>query len=164
MKPLTLTNAEAAHLAAHDELVVVREVKPQPEPEPARFQYLKYDGGMDTAWAGWCPTSNSGKIAIFEPSIYGCPLGAPGQRLWCRETWADVLDCGHYNHLHGTGVSVLYKADGHTCPDRWRSPVTMPRWASRWTVVVEDVQVKQVAGESNPEQVWCWVVKVRKEG
>lgn len=75
----------------------------------------------------------------------------PGDVLRFRETWAPVTACEHYNHLHGNEVRVLYKADGHTCVVRWRSPVTMPAWASRLSRTVKAVRavrVNQVSAEA----------------
>lgn len=67
--------------------------------------------------------------------LIGAPY-APGDSLWGREVWTTdgVVD----------GLAA-YRADGeppaHLAHVRWRSPVTMPRWASRWTLTVGEVAV-----------------------
>lgn len=86
-----------------------------------------------------------------------------GDRLWCRETWALNPAVRRSDRRD----SVLYKADFPTeepplgdvlTIERlnwafanaegpkigWRSPVTMPRWASRTTLVVNEVRVQRV--------------------
>lgn len=81
-----------------------------------------------------------------------CPYGAPGDRLWVRERWA------HFFKGETPGACV-YLADAGT--DRWRqaasedfalnawkgmwrSPLLMPRWASRLTLEITEVRVQRV--------------------
>lgn len=95
-----------------------------------------------------------------------CPYGAPGDRLWVRETWADAnSDDGpvicyradldrHYCHKDAwpieyeryPGCSFSNWAgdlesgtEGH-----WRPSIFMPRWASRITLEITDVRVQRV--------------------
>lgn len=68
-----------------------------------------------------------------------CPLGVPGTRLVGREKWA--LDEGWPYY------SADFGADGYNDKRewaryfRWRSPATMPAWASRIALVNETVSV-----------------------
>jgi len=72
-----------------------------------------------------------------------CPYGAPGDLLWVRETW------GAWPHMMG-GVqrdTLAYRATDDAPPNenwRWRSPIHMPRWASRITLRLSDVRVQRV--------------------
>lgn len=75
----------------------------------------------------------------------------PGQRLWVREAWAARSDQDHLSptELNDQDVVPLwYKADPPETdlppPGRWRSPLHMPRWASRITLLVTDVRVERV--------------------
>lgn len=64
-----------------------------------------------------------------------CPYGAPGDRLWCKETWGPCAG------------GVVYRADSLTgCPDggRWKPAIHMPRWASRLTLEVTDVRLERL--------------------
>jgi len=90
-----------------------------------------------------------------------CPYGAPGDRLWVRETWAYVgpgsgSDRPEYveqtknpeNHTLG---NVWYKANEMhafhaSCSPyfRWSPSIHMPRWASRLTMEVTGVRVERV--------------------
>lgn len=69
-----------------------------------------------------------------EPRIGLLPY-ATGDLLWGREVWT----------LDGCADGCAYRADGepqaHLAHVRWRYPVTMPRWASRWTLTVGEVAV-----------------------
>lgn len=65
-----------------------------------------------------------------------CPYGAPGDRLWVRETWAKAGEVGD---------DIEYRADN---PDplgaRWRPSIHMPRWASRLLLEVTAVRVERL--------------------
>jgi hypothetical protein len=74
-----------------------------------------------------------------------CPHGAPGDRLWVRETWAHERD--------GTGcpddTGVLYRATDPGWDDegtglRWRPSIFMPRIASRILLEITDVCVQRL--------------------
>jgi len=88
-----------------------------------------------------------------------CPFGAPGDRLWGKETWqyaptqycrcpqpSEACPCDDWQR--GTGCksdrsTAVYAADGGNAP-HWRPSVHMPRWASRITLEVEQVRVQRV--------------------
>lgn len=89
-----------------------------------------------------------------------CPYGCPGDRLWLREAWRiqrcddvrrlavvewntpDPANDG-YNDAQVLGVPL-----GLAMPRRsnqtWRSPIHMPRWASRCTVEICSVRPERV--------------------
>lgn len=79
-------------------------------------------------------------------ALPACPHGAPGDRLWVRETWA----------WDGAASQLVeYRADwscrrcppGVRCehgPDRWRSSIHMPRWAARLVLEVTSVRVERL--------------------
>lgn len=81
-----------------------------------------------------------------------CPYGAPGDRLWVRETWAGRLDQDNQKPDdfwgHGAG---WFRADGDESQSgcaggrgRWRPSIHMPRWASRMTLEVVSVRVERL--------------------
>lgn len=87
-----------------------------------------------------------------------CPYGAPGDRLWCRETWARDEEDG----------AMMYRADlGHEINAdaweqgriegsprcRWHPSIHMPRWASRITLEVTGVRVERLQDISVDD---CW--------
>lgn len=86
-----------------------------------------------------------------EDMINECPYGHVGDRLWVRETWANVDQ--------GDGTSVVeYRADtgnkypGHWPEDmgddsecgRWKPSIHMPRKASRITLEIVDIRVERL--------------------
>jgi len=115
------------------------------------------------AWFSGGPTDRS-SVEIT------CPYGKPGDHLWVREAWVpDPTDDGSWNYTSWAGCKegriagvpehfrkpehVIYAADWKHDPLAWNSGVSMPRWASRLTLEVVDVQVEQVPGKP-----WVWVV------
>lgn len=72
-----------------------------------------------------------------------CPYGKVGDRLWVRETFK-IAEGVTINGI----APVIYKADcsGFALAniDNWKSPLFMPRWASRITLEITDIRVERV--------------------
>ncbi len=114
------------------------------------------------------PTDLGKNIRALWPPTVGrnCPYGVPGDRLWVRETFGiadengrlldpclnyradgaqrpleDRLDLGWGiagNQYSGTSDELMSIKDG------WRSPIFMPRWASRILLEVTGVRVQRL--------------------
>lgn len=77
----------------------------------------------------------------------------PGDLLWAREAWA-LAD-------NSDTEWPVFRADGDSLPDlhparapaTWRSPIHMPRWASRLTLEVTDVRVQRLQEISEADAV-----------
>lgn len=117
----------------------------------------------------------------WEDGDLPCPYGAPGDRLWVRETWG-LDEPGILKKCNGKlslymdddkldrHFKLLYKATQSMDPDypmHWRPSIHMPRWASRITLEVVSVRVERVQDinakrgygwESNP---WVWAVEFK---
>lgn len=91
-----------------------------------------------------------------------CPYGQPGDRLWVRETWADLeqITDGCFAR------QAIYRADdieqyGNedefvdvTSPDmRWRPSIHMPRWASRILLEITGVRVERLHDISDQDAI-----------
>jgi hypothetical protein len=76
-----------------------------------------------------------GPVDAMSPLTWVRLPYAPGDRLWVRETWRSQSM---------RPDDVIYRADGESLMP-WRSPIHMPRWASRITLTVTDVRVQRVA-------------------
>lgn len=71
------------------------------------------------------------------------PYGKPGDRLWVRETWGGDDLCGYaYRADHPDWPR--FQGDGEQPSGPWRSPIHMPRPASRLTLEITDVRVQRV--------------------
>lgn len=129
-----------------------RVMKPQPNPE-------HWQTPIQCGW--YEPMVVRRGMQEPGPPLYGfanedegwkCPYGAPGDRIWVRETWQQTRPkrSGERFTLRtptqGCG-DVHYAASPETYgeePPKWRSPIHMPRWASRITLEITDVRVQRV--------------------
>jgi hypothetical protein len=130
-----------------------RVVKPQP--------YVDEMG--NACWNGWNYGQDVYRNPMFKtlaspiPSSRTkrvlCPYGAPGDRLWVRETWMDLLGTG-IERTTGDRSRYAYGADtkpgSHSDETRkdyglkWRPSIHMPRAASRITLEVLRVRVERL--------------------
>lgn len=139
-----------------------RVIKPQPYPNG-----WKFDGDKIHCWNDYLPPSatlldvGSGRDRYTTSDVEGwetdCPYGAPGDRLWVRETWAvhswrdhlPAREARKYQE-NGEGHCLWYRAGGGYggCDahqrGRWRASIHMPRWASRLTLEITEVRVQRV--------------------
>lgn len=73
------------------------------------------------------------------------PYGVPGDRLWVREAWRTGFAWdGDPPSKIAPHSSVSYEADGNGMTGRRRSFLYMPRWASRLTLIVEEVRLQRL--------------------
>ncbi len=76
-----------------------------------------------------------------------CPYGKVGSKLWVRKTW------------------MIQKIDeervGDYKPDKWTSPLFMPRWAPRITLEITDIRVERLQEMPNEdlEKEGFWIDK-----
>lgn len=95
-----------------------------------------------------------------------CPYGAPGDRLWVRETHArfsvgegmdrSVPECVAYRATCGEDGSFDYVNTRGEITElkvsKWTPSIFMPRWASRITLEVTEVRVQRVQ-DISPDDV-----------
>lgn len=73
-------------------------------------------------------------VETLSEILARCPYGAPGDRLWVRETWQQELT-GHY----------IYRADTSSMPgDSWQPSIFMPREACRLELELDSVSIEFV--------------------
>lgn len=94
-----------------------------------------------------------GKEYVHEIPM-ACPYGAPGDRLWVRETWAAPHNCDHLKPSEiDDGWRIHYAATEDRGGLLWRPSIFMPRWASRITLEVTDVRVERLQAISYEDAV-----------
>jgi hypothetical protein len=71
-----------------------------------------------------------------------CPYGQPGDRLRVREAWT-VNSTGDAM-AGGPGTVAIYREEHPEAANHWRSPIHMPRWASRLNLEIVSVRVERV--------------------
>lgn len=87
-----------------------------------------------------------------------CPYGVPGDRLYCKETfahgamgpifradWGDPVGNNYPAHPSAVWLSGIQKACGaDVLSHEWKSPIHMPRRLSRITLEIESVRVERL--------------------
>lgn len=91
-------------------------------------------------------------------SVWRCPFGKKGDRLWVRECFAvvpHVTDNGPKHKLKGDGTGVTWRADWNGNPSgfKWKPSIHMPRWASRINLEITDVRVERVQDISEEDAI-----------
>jgi hypothetical protein len=95
--------------------------------------------------------------------IIGCPLAAPGDRLWVRESFA-IVPRTAYRCSEGVQQTLRPDDDHDAALYRegwtrsrsgfsWRPSIHMPRWASRILLDVTGVRVERLQDISEAD---CW--------
>lgn len=129
--------------------------------------------GSKAEWAGPRPKAkrNSGAFAHWartgeKPSLdyiaWSCKYGQPGDRLWVRETWADLRGMGFGNDPRTDKPFIVsYRADVKPGSDgdraridygvKWKPSIHMPRWASRITLEITGIRVERLQDISNSD-------------
>lgn len=113
-----------------------------------------YDMG-ENKWA--CQNCGHG-VEQDGGSSFRCPFGAVRDRLWVRETWG--WNYGPAGML-SEDCAITYRVDGKQRPfdgnaivnqtgkfltgeGKWKSPIFMPRWASRLTLEILSIKVERL--------------------
>ncbi|KZP69627.1 morphogenetic protein [Enterobacter sp. ASE] len=90
-----------------------------------------------------------------ESSIFNCPFGAVGDRIWVRETWADAgasaPDLKLYRANYPAHVPTHYENLPPASDIRWTPSIHMPRWASRITLEITGVRIERLNGISEAD-------------
>jgi hypothetical protein len=115
-----------------------RIVKPQPlTPNPTRWWW-------PLCGAKFSPAEFDGQL------LAPCPYGAPGDRLWVRETCSLMTVepvAGAVSRSLSTEEArqrTRFAADGTEPYGKWTPAIHMPRWASRLTLEVVSVRVERL--------------------
>ncbi len=137
--------------------------------QAAGMEVIKYRPPGDP-WYKDCVWSMRGKNGVWGDYTHAdflalCPYGAPGDRLWVKETFGlhahlDFTDW-HRGSIRGEieddireRFAVAYRAD-HYDKDHaaWRPSIFMPRWASRITLEITDVRVQRLRDISEADAI-----------
>lgn len=102
------------------------------------------------SWLSGDPADSDTWGIVGNP--FRCPFGVPGDRLWVKETWAIMLPNAKTWPIEKQRECTIYRAS-HLSPDElvWKSPIHMPRWASRITLEITDVRVQRLQEISNED-------------
>jgi hypothetical protein len=139
-----------------------RPMKPQPPGDEAPLAVEWFTPSVIRANGEMEPADEDVFGAYAEEWSRVCPFGAPGDRLWVRETWTPIVG---EDFADGTANVVFQAGGSHALAGsdrcgrprempqgtRWRPSIHMPRWASRLTLEVTGVRVERAAGISTED-------------
>ena len=127
----------------------------KPQPIDSRTDSATHDHAL----SNWFWADEFGLLG----EAFKCPYGAPSDRLWVRETWIEPPYVTGRMLREGadTWPRACYRADDENEEElqewgwRVRSPLHMPRWASRITLEITGVRVERLqdidAGDAKAE-------------
>ena len=113
---------------------------------PLKVQPFTVEGVVYT-WTGKDSAFLCGPSEVSANLMkHGAAQYAPGDLIWCRETWAAWDGC----------PPAVFKATDDVDPyGGWKSPITMPKWAARTWLRCTGVEVRRVQTISEGE---AWAV------
>ena len=100
---------------------------------------MEFDKHDPTYGPYWLPYMTG----VPESVKVRCPYGAPGDRLWVRETWAIGIE-GCDKGISYRADHVDARGDGPANPMKWRPSIFMPRWASRILLEITEIRVQRL--------------------
>lgn len=136
-------------------------------PEPGTYEQYPFRDFIFDEGRAWIKVHNGDNAGFWIP----CPYGQPSDRLWVRETWAEMCKVADdfYCSLADSKIDEIhhkeehhyfeYKADtgdkypggwpeeeakGNPDVPRWKSPLFMPRAASRITLEITNIRVERL--------------------
>ena len=78
-----------------------------------------------------------------------CPYGSVGDRLWVKETWVEQSGDIYFKADWGEDKPVSMVCDNI----KWRSPLFMPRWASRIILEITEVRAERLQNITEQDAV-----------
>lgn len=167
-RPIIFTAESVSAILAGRKQMTRRVLKPQPPPACGVIRYPSFDAKNSLSYA---TEKHFRKGVVFDFSPWRV-----GGLLWVKETWRpasdnDLWDCVEYRDGTRRKPEDLSENEGfrfsEDCnnPDtpqgnRWRSPIFMPRWASRVTLEITEVRVERLTEISEED---CWAEGVIPE-
>lgn len=156
MKPILFSTEMVRAILDGRKTQTRRTIKPQPEKSTVKFE----QSVSPVHWQSRLPVDLRALYPDSLPttilgSIFKCPYGQVGDRLWVRETWKTGKGLDNLPpKLSGEKSPFQYKADMTTIRGKdvtkyspwgkWRPSIFMPRWASRITLEITDIRVQRV--------------------
>lgn len=127
-----------------------RVVKPQPLVTDIKAEWAgrrpKGDGG-----GGFAHFPRKGETPSLDYMLFNCPYGQPGDRLWVRETFADLRGAGFdraFAYLADSSKKGYEDEESKRCRldygVKWKPSIHMPRIASRLTLEITGVRVERL--------------------
>lgn len=139
--PIIMQGESVRAIIAGRKTMTRRVIRPQP---PDWF--VRGREPFEVAPGRWGFAAPGPVRACHSEDTLRCPYGAAGDRLWVRERWAAQHEADHLRprEMVPQEIRIHYAATEDRGGLLWRSPLYMPRWASRLALEVVGVRVERV--------------------
>lgn len=111
-------------------------------PQPQGMPLLSEDGEVQLNEDGEIPFRNGGKLR--EINFIKSKYGQPGDKLWVRETWGEVIPdkiVYRANHADDYQWGAGKSSQGGF---QWKPSIYMPRLACRITLKILDIRIERL--------------------
>lgn len=156
MNRLALSLKEAETLHTTGKVSVLRRIRPQPDGV--------YQGGTAYLTNIYLHPEDWDEYYYDSIRLIFCPWRSIGSELWVQESWCGTFDCnGDVDNVYVYRAGCSRPQDytrwfstfegefsGMCGSTGWLPLSRMPKWASRYTVVVESVEGVKLEG------IWYW--------
>lgn len=155
-RPILFSGPMVRALLAGRKTQTRRALKPQPPAECSIHYMLGNESWLPAdertplrhhweAWGGPLYEARPAK-ALAGSFEVRCPYGAPGDRLYVRETWKPHSTFAGLKPRDVPKSRIFYQADDAYAPSNtpWKPGIHMPRWASRLTLEITEVRVERL--------------------
>lgn len=80
-----------------------------------------------------------------NPIAIKCPYGKPGDRLWVRETWTEMLDpIQRISRVKGRMIPFYKAEEGYLDTVKWKPSIHMPKKYARLWLEITDIRVERI--------------------
>ena len=116
-----------------------RAMNPQPELSGIEWMWRQYR---------WLSDKRRPIDVLTGGSLQPCPFGAPGDRLWVRETWAQPAALDPDPTVYRADYPACVPKEFENVPDAvaitWKPSIHMPRAMSRITLEITGVRIERL--------------------
>lgn len=167
MKPIIFSTPMVQAILSGKKTQTRRVIKPQ----PSWGKVITEQEALSRALSGFDPYGFRINTPTQSEAVTNAPY-KPGDILWVRETWqeTDVCHAGGGYDLH---TKFVYRADfqpeeGVRTPEKWRSPIYMPKEAARIFLRVTGVGAERLqeisCDDAIAEGTIEWICEEHKSG
>jgi hypothetical protein len=125
-----------------------------PQPAPCVDHPYTHEPKWIVYATGWhCDICGNGvQLTARDVRGYRWPKCKPGDTIWVKEVWGGDSLCGYAYRADHPDLP-RFPGDGEQSESAWKSPMFMPRAASRLTLLITDVRVQRLQEISEADAI-----------
>lgn len=148
-RPILFTGEMVRAILNGEKTQTRRVIKPQPIIKIKNDYICDYEIKKGKRYAAGINVKISELADNFKGIATFCPYGKIGDRLWVRETWADVRGMG-IETATGKPLEVVFYADDPWAQEakewgiKWKPSIHMPKKYSRINLKITNIRVERI--------------------